>query len=294
MRQTTAIRPPGIRHSLGLRLSGLAVALAVALTAAVGLGAARADAQAGGQLVGGFPALSLSYSDAQGPGAATIAPHGPDAATGGTAITLTVSQHTGTFSGPGFVRQLDGRSYVLAATITGEHGDSYFMAGTLTRGDDGVIWRGRGRWSAVGNPAVSGEWQMADWPVIQPPSRPQLAASVRLNAVGNSGVGGGVTLVALPEGETRFELQLAGLLPGRAYGIDLHAGPPIQPSASFTRVATATADAFGRATVSGLVRFRGTEDIPLLDIADGNHFIAVTAGGQTVAVGAIPALQPLG
>ena len=275
-----------------LRLGGLLAALA--LVFAAGFGASRADAQTSPQLLPGFPALSLSYADAQGPGQATIAPHGPDAATGGTAITLTVSQHTGTFSGPGFVRPLDARGFVLAAAITGEQGDSYFMAGTLARGDDGASWRGRGRWSAVGNPAVFGEWQMADWPVIQPPARPQLATSVRLNPVGNAGVGGVVTLVALPEGETRFELRLAGLVPGRAYGIDLHAGTPAQPSASVTRLATVTADLTGRANASGLVRFRGTEDLPLLAIADGNHFLAVTAAGQTVAVGAIPALQPLG
>ena len=256
--------------------------------------APRADAQPGPQPAGGFPALSLSYDDAQGPGAATITPQGPDEATGGTAITLTIAQSGGQYTGAGFVRQVDARGYLIAAGLSGAHGDSYFLSGTLARDDAGVRWRGRGRWWAVGNPAVTGEWRMAEWPVVAPPSRPQLATSVRLDSTEGSAVSGVVGLVALPEGETRFELQLSGLVPGRSYGLQLHAGAPGQPSASVTQVATVTADASGRASASGLVHFRGTEDIALLDIADGNHFLQVVGLGQTVAVGAIPALQPLG
>ena len=280
------------RHSVRLGFLGLLAALTLTLT--LGLGTQRAHAQPSPQLVGGFPSLSLSYDDAQGPGSATITPLGPDEATGGTAITVTIAQSGGVYSGGGFVRQVDARGYVIATSLSGEYGDSYFLSGTLARGDDGVSWRGRGRWWAVENRVVSGEWHMADWPVIQPPSRPQLSTSVRLDPTSGSRVSGGVTLVALPQGETRFELQLAGLLPGRSYGVQLHAGTPSQPGASFTQVATVTADAAGRASTSGLVRFRGTEAIPLLDIADGNHVITVVGPSQTVAVGSIPALQPLG
>ena len=286
---TTSTR--GRRTGL-LRLGGLLAALALTIT--LGFGASRAAAQPSVQLGGGFPALSLNYTDPQGPGSATITPQGPDDATGGTAIAVTIAQATGTFSGAGFVRQVEPRGYIIAFTVTGGAGDSYFLSGTLTRGDDGVSWRGHGRYHAVGNPAVSYEWHMADWPVIQPAPRPQLMTTVRLDPTAGSTVSGVITLVALPEGETRFELNLAGLLPGNAYSIQLHAGSPAQPSASFTQVTTVNADAFGRANASGLVRFRGTEDIALLDIADGNHFLSVVGFGQTVAVGAIPALQPLG
>lgn len=276
-------------------LGGLTLALTLALAVIFGSTPSRTHAQqAGAQLVGGFPALSLSYDDAQGPGAATLTPQGPDVATGGTAITLTISQHTGTFSDAGFVRQVDERTFIIASTLTGEFGDSYFLAGTLTRGDDGLRWRGQGRWTAVGNAAISGEWHMAERPVIQPPSRPQLSTSVRLDPAGGSHVHGVVGLVALPEGETRFELQLAGLVPGSSYGVQLHAGSPSVPSASFTEVASVTADASGRASATGLVRFRGTDDIPLLDIADGNHVITIVNSGRSVALGSIPALQPLG
>ena len=292
MNRTMTTHTDRSRYRTGWRRLG-GLALALALTLALGLGAARAHAQPSPQLAGGFPALTLTYTDAQGPGAVTITPHGPDEATGGTAITVTIAQSGGVYAGAGFVRQVDARGYLIAFTVTGENGDSYFLSGTLSRDDEGVRWRGRGRWSAVGAPAVSDGWHMAEWPVIAPP-RPQLVASVRLSPVGNTGVSGTVTLIALPQGETRFELQLSGLAPGTAYAVQLLAGTPAQPSASGIQVATVTADANGRANTTGLVRFRGTEAIPLLDIADGNHVLTVVSSGQTVAVGAIPVLQPLG
>ena len=266
----------------------------IASDTATFISAPRPDAQPGPQPAGGFPALSLSYDDAQGPGAATITPRGPDEATGGTAITLTIAQAGREYTGAGFVRQVDARGYLIAAGLSDAHGASYFLSGALARDDAGARWRGRGRWWAVGNPALAGEWHMAEWPVIAPPSRPQLVATVRLDPTPGSTASGTVTLVALPEGETRFELQVSGLTPGESYGIQLHAGTPALPGASVTQFATVTADANGRANASGLVRFRGTEPIALLEIADGNHFLAVARSGHTVAMGAIPVLQPLG
>jgi hypothetical protein len=270
--------------------------LAVALTVALSLTVEQssADAQASSRSAASFPALSLSYSDAQGPGAATITPHGPDETTAGTAITLTISQHTGTFRGAGFVRQVDARDYLLAAAITGPSDDSYFVTGTLTGEIGGTTWRGRGRWSAVGNPPLSGEWHMAEWPDIQPPARPQLSTTVRLTPTGGSMAGGVVTLVALPDGETRYAAELNGLTPGRRYALRLHAGTPSMPSASFTELAVVTAGGAGRASAEGLARFRGTEAIPLMDIADGGHVLVVTDAGATIATGTIPALEPLG
>ncbi len=228
---------------------------------------------------------------------------GADAATEGTAITVTIAQARGTLSGPGFVRQVDARGFVIAATLVGITGaaggisraaESYFLAGTLVRDDEGVRWRGRGRWAAAADPSLTGEWHVAEWPAIEPPSRPQLSTSVRLEPADASGASGVVTLVALPEGETRFELQATGLTPATNYDVRLYAGTMQQPSASFTQVATVIADAEGWANAYGLVRFRGTEAIPLLDIAGGDHFLTIVGSGQTVAAGAIPALQPLG
>ena len=135
---------------------------------------------------------------------------------------------------------------------------------------------------------------MAGGPFAESPSRPTLSAAVRLDPVAGSRVNEVATLTAQPGGATRFELQISGMVPGMTYGIQLHASSPALPSASSTQVATVQADAFGRATASGLVRFRGTEAMLLLGIADGNHVITVVGFGQTVAVGAIPVLQPLG
>ena len=158
----------------------------------------------------------------------------------------------------------------------------------LTRGEDGGRWRGQGRYNTVANPEASYEWHIADWPVIEPSPRPRLATTVRLDSVSGSMASGVVTLEALLEGETRFAAQVSGLTPGATYAIRLHAGIRTLPSASFTSLATLTADQFGRATASGPVRFRGVEDIPLVDIADGNHLIVLARAGETVAVGEIP------
>jgi hypothetical protein len=243
--------------------------------------------------------LSLSYSDVHGPGQLMVTPLGADTATGGTAVSVHLAQARGPFAGAGFVRPVGDESYVLAASVAGVAGipggsrESYFLAGTLRREDSG--WRGQGRWSAVADPSLSGEWHVAEWPAIQPP-RPQLTASVLLESVAGSGVRGAATLVQLPDGETRFELQLQGLTAGISYALQLRAGTPVQPSASFTQLDTFATDAAGRLTTQGLVRFRGTEPIALLDIAGGDHFLSIVAltSEQTVAAGAIPALQPLG
>ena len=288
------------RRTGALRLGGLVAALA--LTVALGLGTARADAQPapqlvpqpGPQLIGGVPVLSLTYTDAQGPGTVTIIPQGPDAASGGTAIAMMLTQNGISYSGGGFVRPGELGGYVLDVTVTGLYGDSYQLSGTLIHDQDGVRWRGQGRWWATWNRAITDEWRMAGGPYAESPSRPTLSTIVRLDPVAGFGVNGVAVLTALPEGETRFALALSGLLPGKAYAVQLHAGSPAQPSASFTTLVSVNADVFRRATASGLVRFRGTEAIALLDIADGNHVLTVVGFGQTVAVGSIPALQPLG
>jgi hypothetical protein len=283
-------------HRAGLRrVWGLALTLAVLVTAglAVGPGSRAAHAQVSPALIApGFPALTLTYTDAQGPGTVTLSPQGPDPASGGTALAVTLTQNGYRYTGRGFARLGEQGGYVLDLTVTGAYGDSYHLSGTLIHDQDGVRWRGQGRWWATWNRTVTGEWQLAGGLFAQP--APQLSTMVALEPTTKAPVRGTVTLTALPEGETRFELELHGLLPGKAYSLQLHAGTPVQPSASFTQVTTVNADAWRRATASGLVRFRGTEDIALLDIADGNHVLSVVGFGQTVAVGSIAALQPLG
>ena len=299
--RTMTIAPSMRSHPTGWRrLGGLFAALALALTLAVGFGIPGVGAQPmGPQLlpppgVPSLPAVTLTYTDAQGPGTVTMVPQGPDPASGGTAIAVTLVQNGYQYSGRGFVRPGELGGFVLDVTITGTYGDSYHLSGTLIHDRDGVRWRGQGRWWATWNRGLTDEWTMAGGPFAEPSPRPQLSTIVRLEPTTKAAVGGQVRLLALPEGETRFDLELRGLLPGKAYAVQLHAGTPGLWSASFTQLVTVNADAYGRATASGLVRFRGTEDIPLLDIADGQHVITVVGFGQTVAVGSIPVLEPLG
>ena len=280
-----------------LRLGGLLAAFA--FTVALGLGASRAAAQPSPhqprpQLVGDFLALTLTYTDAQGPGTVTITFQGPDAASGGTTIAVLLVQNGVAYTGGGFVRPGELGGYVLDFTITGPYGERYHLSGTLMHELNGVGWRGQGRWWATWNRAITDAWQLAEGSHAEPPPHQTLSTTVRLAPTTNAPMGGRVILTALPAGETRFDLSLSGLLPGKAYAIQLHAGTPGLPSASFTQLATVHADAFGQAAASGLVRVRGTAAIPLLDIADGNHVITVVGFGQTVAVGSIPALGPLG
>jgi hypothetical protein len=212
-----------------LRLSGLLAALTFSITLGP-ISAGRGYAQPSPQLSGGFPALTLTYTDAQGPGQATITPQGPDGATGGTAIAVTLIQNGITYSGAGFVRQVEARGYVTAFTLTGGSWESYVLRGMLIRDGDGVRWRGRGRWWALWNPAIGDEWRMAGGPYAAPPSRPPLVASVRLAPVAGARVSGLATLTALPDGETRFDLALNGLAPHVPHVVQLHTRRPPSPA----------------------------------------------------------------
>ena len=114
------------------------------------------------------PALTLSYTDAQGPGSARIMPQGPDPASGGTAIAMTLTQNGIDYAGRGFVRPGELGGYVLDVTITGVYGDSYHLSGTLMHDQDRVRWRGQGRWWATWDRSITGEWSMAGGPFAEP------------------------------------------------------------------------------------------------------------------------------
>jgi hypothetical protein len=72
----------------------------------------------------------------------------------------------------------------------------------------------------------------------------------------------------------------------------MHANTCAMPSASFAALPDLKADATGRATATGSVLFHGTENVALATMADGEHIIAIQAGGQVVACGTIPRLAP--
>jgi hypothetical protein len=117
----------------------------------------------------------------------------------------------------------------------------------------------------------------------------QEAVTVRLDPVGESGVSGTATLIAAGDG-TNVALDVKGLVPGADARATMHAGTCAMPSASFAALPDLKADATGRATATGSVLFRGTENVALATMADGEHIIAIQQAGQVVACGVIPKL----
>lgn len=112
--------------------------------------------------------------------------------------------------------------------------------------------------------------------------------TVRLDPVGESEVSGTAKLTAAGEG-TNIVLDIEGLPSGADARATMHANTCAMPSASFTALPELKADATGRATATGSVLFRGTEDIALATMADGEHIIAIQIE-QVVACGVIPKL----
>jgi hypothetical protein len=121
----------------------------------------------------------------------------------------------------------------------------------------------------------------------------QEAVTAQLDSVGGSGVSGTATLTAAGDA-TDVELDIKGLAPGADARSTMHAGTCAMPSASFAALPDLKADATGRATATGRVLFHGTENVALATMADGEHIIAIQAGGQVVACGTIPMLAPSG
>jgi hypothetical protein len=64
------------------------------------------------------------------------------------------------------------------------------------------------------------------------------------------------------------------------------------PSASFATLPDLTAAATGRATATGSVLFRGTDDVALETMADGAHILTIQVGDMA-ACGVIPALASI-
>ena len=116
----------------------------------------------------------------------------------------------------------------------------------------------------------------------------QEAVTVQLDPVDGSGVSGTATLTAAGEG-THVELDIQGLAPGAAARASMQANTCAMPSASFAALPDLQADATGRATATGSVLFRGTENVALATMADGEHTITIQTE-QVVACGVIPKL----
>lgn len=115
----------------------------------------------------------------------------------------------------------------------------------------------------------------------------QETVTVPLNPMSGSGVSGNATLTAVGEG-TEVTLDLQGLAPNATAQATMQAGTCDMPSASFAAMPELVADASGNATATGSILFRGTDDVALMTMADGEHIIMIQAAGQVVACGVIP------
>jgi hypothetical protein len=118
----------------------------------------------------------------------------------------------------------------------------------------------------------------------------ELAAIFPLTPVGESGARGTAAVAALGDRSSLVAVAVTGLAPGARYRTTLHAGTCDRPGASFTDLLPLEADAAGTATAIGPARVRGTEDIPLAVLADGDHIIVLAGAEHVVACGSIPAL----
>lgn len=123
------------------------------------------------------------------------------------------------------------------------------------------------------------------WPGL---SLAQESVTVKLDPMGGSGVSGTATLTGAGAG-TQVVLDIQGLAPGATARAVMNANTCAMPSASFAALPDLTADATGRATATGSILFRGTDDLALATMADGAHIIAVQTD-QMVACGVIPVL----
>lgn len=71
----------------------------------------------------------------------------------------------------------------------------------------------------------------------------------------------------------------------------MQAGTCATPGASAATLPALTADANGKASVTGAVLFRGAENVALTVMTDGAHTITVMGPGGVVACCQIPALE---
>jgi len=131
----------------------------VAVAVLLGLGFVFAAAPAVAQ--SGAPSgPTFRYTDSQGPGCLTIASLGDDAAGGGVAISVTITQNGTSLSGTGeewVIGAAAPRTTALAFWLADGYGDSFFFDGTLSMGVDTLS--ARGSWTWLQNPDVTDQWQ---------------------------------------------------------------------------------------------------------------------------------------
>lgn len=119
---------------------------------------------------GGAPTgLTFRYSDSQGPGCLTITNNGDDAAAGGTAIGVTLTQNGASWSGQGEEWLLSGsapRTNAVAFWLSDGSGSVLFFDGTVRMGVD--TQNAQGAWTSLADPTLGDQWQA----IALFPSRP--------------------------------------------------------------------------------------------------------------------------
>lgn len=123
--------------------------------------------------------VTFRYTDNDGTGSITLLDIGPDSATGGRQIKVTIQQNGFRFDGSGFFLQLETLrpfTSVLSFTVVSPNGLSYFFEGKTMLG---VELTGQGSYHQVGVPERSAPWGLLALPVGTGGGGPGLTSGIR-------------------------------------------------------------------------------------------------------------------
>jgi Prealbumin-like fold domain len=141
-----------MRHTIRLALA----AVMLALTAPAG----RAQGQPNLPSVAPVPPTTFTYRDADGPGRLDLFDLGPDDATGGRRIKISLTQNGVNYIGSGITLPLDTRlplPTLIAFSLVSPGGPSYFFQGKTI---SGITLSGQGTYHQTGFPENSATWSI--------------------------------------------------------------------------------------------------------------------------------------
>jgi hypothetical protein len=106
------------------------------------------------------PPLTFTYQDAQGKGTMTVQDAGPDAATGGRQIRVSLLQNGVRYNGSGITYALEQSmpfTTLITFTLVSPRGVSYFFRGKTT---SGITLSGQGTYNQVGSTTNPAPWSI--------------------------------------------------------------------------------------------------------------------------------------
>lgn len=107
------------------------------------------------------PPTLFTYRDADGPGTLSLTDLGPDSATGGRQIKVSLTQNGVTYSGSGFTLPLETRlpfkTLISFALVSARTGISYHFQGTTI---SGITLSGSGTYHRPGVPERADSWSI--------------------------------------------------------------------------------------------------------------------------------------